>query len=407
MLASRFRTLWTLGPPRPLPPVFFWSFCAGVISSPGRVFFEVCARSRLQLFCVPRPARRSRLALSLSDGWLLSCHPWPTWKTPSRMVFRLYWRRFRSLSCRGVCLSHSAPPPPAPSCSVSAVPLVCPLRAALRLRPTARCPPNATPAPRPLLLALSSHGVRLAWLEAPHRPCHALQLLTPVRLPLGRPVRGVLRAPPKRGNVCLTSTAARCDDTNARCGVRFSVKISRAVQCEHAAPTPRPTMTATARATLCCFCSLTPPSRPPYLWSSLRWTSSWWLCPVASLWTLSPLRSWIGFNVNPIFWLTIPDATSGSEAGPRLGSWLTARVDVHLRRLPRLGLGLLKVPLSLAHSLRRTTFPRPCVRSPGTGTLTSAHVRQVSVWQWCTQFLFALNRVRKKVVGKVAKRDHL
>ena len=86
---------------------------------------------------------------------------------------------------------------------------------------------------------------------------------------------------------------------------------------------------------------------PPYLWSSLRWTSSWWLCPVASLWTLSPLRSWIGFNLNPIFWLSIPDATSGSETGPRLGSWLTARVDVHLRRLPRLGLGLLKVPLSL------------------------------------------------------------
>ena len=37
-----------------------------------------------------------------------------------------------------------------------------------------------------------------------------------------------------------------------------------------------------------------------------------------SLWTLSPLRSKTGPILNPIIWLTILDATSGSEARPRL-----------------------------------------------------------------------------------------
>ena len=91
-----------------------------------------------------------------------------------------------------------------------------------------------------------------------------------------------------------------------------------------AAPTPRPTMATSTRATLCCSCSLTHSSRPPFLRTSLTWTSSWWLCLVASLLTFSPSRSKIGLNLNPIFWLTIPDATSGFEARPRLGSWPTA-----------------------------------------------------------------------------------
>ena len=40
----------------------------------GHVFFEACARCRLQLFCVPRPVRRSCPALSPPGGWPLSCH---------------------------------------------------------------------------------------------------------------------------------------------------------------------------------------------------------------------------------------------------------------------------------------------------------------------------------------------
>ena len=82
-----------------------------------------------------------------------------------------------------------------------------------------------------------------------------------------------------------------------------------------------------------------PSSRPLCLRTSLRWTSSWWPYPVVSLWTFSPLRSKTGLDLNPIFWLMILDATSGSEARPRLGLWATARV----------ALGLLKVPLSLKH----------------------------------------------------------
>ena len=98
----------------------------------------------------------------------------------------------------------------------------------------------------------------------------------------------------------------------------------------------------------------TPSSRP----------SSWWPCSVASLWTFSPLRSKIGLNLNPIFWLTIPGATSCSGARLRLGSQPTARVDVHLCRLPHFAC------LSLEGSpqpeppwltpLRRTTFLCPC-----------------------------------------------
>ena len=47
-------------------------------------------------------------------------------------------------------------------------------------------PPPTAPAPRPLPLALSSHGVAAGVARNPHRPSLALQLLTPVRLPFGR-----------------------------------------------------------------------------------------------------------------------------------------------------------------------------------------------------------------------------
>ena len=66
-----------------------------------------------------------------------------------------------------------------------------------------------------------------------------------------------------------------------------------------------------------------------------------------SLWAFSPLRSKTGLDLNPIFWLMFLDATSGSEARPRWCLQAIAWVDVHLRRLPHLGLGLLKVPLNL------------------------------------------------------------
>ena len=121
-----------------------------------------------------------------------------------------------------------------------------------------------------------------------------------------------------------------------RCGARFCVKHPRPVQCGLAAPTPRPTITTTTRATPCCSCSPTPSSRPLHLRTSLRWTSSWRPYPLVSLWRFSPLRSKTGLDLNPIFRVTILDATSGSEPRPRLGFQATARVDVHLCRLPHL-----------------------------------------------------------------------
>ena len=160
--------------------------------------------------------------MSPSGGWPLSNIPWPPWKTPSRMVFRLSWRRrFRSLwsrfllrglplalrsSARAFALLCPRPLPAvlaAPFCSASAVPRGFPSRAVLRP-------------------------------EAPYRPSLALQLLIPPRLPLERPVRGVPQAPPKRGNAGGTSTAVGCDDKpNARCDARLGVKHPRAVRPRH------------------------------------------------------------------------------------------------------------------------------------------------------------------------------
>ena len=76
---------------------------------------------------------------------------------------------------------------------------------------------------------LSSHGVRLVWLAAPHRASRVLQLLIPPRPLLGTQVRGVVpQAPLKHGNAGGTSTAAGCDaPPNVRCGSRFSVKHPR------------------------------------------------------------------------------------------------------------------------------------------------------------------------------------
>ena len=64
-----------------------------------RVSSEACACVCLQLFCAPCLVRRPCLVLSPSVGWPLSL-PWPRWRTPSRMVFSLSWRRLRSLWSR-------------------------------------------------------------------------------------------------------------------------------------------------------------------------------------------------------------------------------------------------------------------------------------------------------------------
>ena len=143
------------------------------------------------------------------------------------------------------------------------------------------------------------------------------------------------QAPLKRGNAGGTSIAAELDALpSCQYGVRLSLKPSRPVPCGLAVPTPRPMTMGTTRATLCCSCLPTPSLRLLYLRTSVRWTSSWWPYLADSLWTFSPLRRKTGTILNPIIWLTILDATSGSEARPRLGLQATARVDVHLFCLP-------------------------------------------------------------------------
>ena len=62
----------------------------------------------------------------------------------------------------------------------------------------------------------------------------------------------------------------------------------------------------------------------------MRWTSSWWPYPVVLLWTFSSLRSKTGLDLKPISWLTILEATSGSEARPRA----RARRDVRRGHRP-------------------------------------------------------------------------
>ena len=89
----------------------------------------------------------------------------------------------------------------APSCSISVAPRIFPSRALPWPRLIVRSPLAATPPPRPLPPALSSHGARLERLAAPHRPSRVLQLLVPPRPLLGREVRGVVpQAPLKHDN---------------------------------------------------------------------------------------------------------------------------------------------------------------------------------------------------------------
>ena len=158
-------------------------------------------------------------------------------------------------------------------------------------------------------------------LAAPLRVSHVPQLVLPPRPLLGRQVRGVVpQAPLKHGNAGGTSIAAELDARpSVQCGVRFSLKPSRPAPCGPAVPTLRPMTMSTTRGTPRCSCLPTPSLRLLYLRTSVRWTSSWWPYLVGSPWTYSPLRSKTGTILNPIIWLTILDATSGSEARPRGG----------------------------------------------------------------------------------------
>ena len=142
---------------------------------------------------VPWP--QSCPALSPSVGWPL---PWKL------LSHRLSWRRLRSpwsrSPPRGLPLASRTPlpkaPPSRPRGSIllnqRGPPRAFPSRALPWLRLTVRFPLAATPAPRLLLPAQSSHGVRLAWPEVPHRPSRALQLQIPPRPMLRRQVRGVV-----------------------------------------------------------------------------------------------------------------------------------------------------------------------------------------------------------------------
>ena len=66
-----------------------------------------------------------------------------------------------------------------------------------------------------------------------------------------------------------------------------------------------------------------------------------------NLWHSRALLSKTGLTLHPTFWLMIPDATFGSESWSRLGSWPTAKVDVHPCRLPCVARGSLGGSLSL------------------------------------------------------------
>ena len=109
-----------------------------------------------------------------------------------------------------------------PFCSTSAVPRDYPSRVVLQHRLTVRSLLAATPAPQPLPLSLSSHGVRLAWPEAPHRPSLTLQLLMPPRLPFERRhtkrsmFRGIQCRAPARHTMwaCCTDSSSDDDEHN-------------------------------------------------------------------------------------------------------------------------------------------------------------------------------------------------
>ena len=69
-------------------------------------FSEACARVCFQLFCALSNGPPPCPALSPSDGWRLSCLPWPPWTTPSHVVFK---RARGPDRLHGACSSPRAP----------------------------------------------------------------------------------------------------------------------------------------------------------------------------------------------------------------------------------------------------------------------------------------------------------
>ena len=188
----------------------------------------------------------------------------------------------------------------------------------------------ATTAPRPLPTAcrVTEHGWRGS--QRPLRVSHVPHPLLPPR-PL-------LRTQVRVARPGVTSIAAELDaPPSVQCDVKFSLKPSRPVPCGLAVPTPRPMTMSTRRATPCCSCLPTPSLRLLSLRTSASWMSSWWPYLAGSPWTFSLLRSKTGPILNPTIWLTILNATSGSVARPRLGLQATARVDVPVSAVARVG----------------------------------------------------------------------
>ena len=220
----------------------------------------------------------------------------------------------RPRSCSLYPLPKAAPNRPRGSILLSQRgPRGCPSRA---VRLTARSPPTAAPAPRPLVLALSSPGARTARPVPPPRPRLAAQLSQCVCRPAGKS-RSPL-APLRLGVANVTSTAGERDATpNSRCGVRFSVKTSPALQCGPASPIHHPMLMRTTSATPSCSCFPPPSSRPP-LHSDLSELDEL-MVALSCRFALDVFTVAQQDRPNPTFWLTIPDATFGSESWPRPG----------------------------------------------------------------------------------------
>ena len=139
-----------------------------------------------------------------------------------------------------------------PFCSISVAPRVFPSRALPWPRLIVRFPTASTP--RLLLPALSSH-VRLARLEAPHRPSRVPQPLHRDRCSEGKSEASCLR----RGRSTATQEGQAPPPGAAP---HQTIDVARdfgssAVQCGPAAPTPLLTMMSTTRTMTRCFCSAT------------------------------------------------------------------------------------------------------------------------------------------------------
>ena len=166
--------------------------------------------------CFARPVPCTR-------GWPLGWLLWPLWKTPSRMVFSLSWRSLRNPLSRlpRACSSHRAPSLPLAHSFSSLQGRSQPCPTGLSVKSCPAAPPDRS---------VSSHRHSCSSAEAPHRPSLALQLLTRVRLPLGRLV-ACLRRRRSKATQAGQAPPSGATTPNDRCGARFSVKTPCAVQC--------------------------------------------------------------------------------------------------------------------------------------------------------------------------------